>query len=582
VKHSVYFSVTYHHISLKSLQLLVAVTNDTAIVALFKSDCVASMVQNLSREIKILVIDEQALAQNYLRFALEKLGYSNIRFTDRAQTALLWCKDQDFDLIICSFNLQQGKDGFQLYEELKVRRIQRLKTGFIFISAETDPSLVYSVLELQPDEFLAKPYTMRDLQNRIERVLRRKQQLAPVYHWMEQARFDRALEQLDQMLTNGEHLKLIPLLLKMKGDLLLSQQQFGQAQTFFNSVLQLQPLSWARIGLIKALQAQQDFAEAKLQIQQLSPKGESRLFMLEQLSEQEFQRQDFSQAQLLLEQATALAPRNLLRQQKLLQLSRLNHDYERQYKTARDMVKFARHSMYEQPDLYLNLARACIDFAVSIDEDGETNKLSRQANDCLSNVRQHFPDADLDQQQLVLQARLLYLREQKDKAKKLLSALPAQELTLERIEDALDTAKALHEVGLLQASGEWFSRISNFCQQHQTDPYLQTYLKQEQQERAELPTAPRELNNIAVMHFDHGNWQAALAAFRHAFRLLPNNAGIALNLLQCLLMMPTSQKPADLGPELFQKCRRTVEQGKLQPEQQRRFEQLKIKHAAKF
>ncbi len=560
---------------------MVAVKSDTAIVALFNSDCVASMVQTLSREIRILVIDEQALAQNYLRFALEKLGYSKIHFTDRAQTALQWCKEQEFDLIICSFNLQQGKDGFQLYEELKVRRIQRLKTGFIFISAETDPSLVYSVLELQPDEFLAKPYTMRDLQNRIERVLQRKQQLASVYHWMEQGRLDRALEHLDQMLTNGEHLKLIPMLLKMKGELLLSQQNFSQAQAFFSSVLKLQPLSWARIGLIKALQALQDHAAATAQIQLLSPKGESKLFLLEQLAEQEFQRQDFQQAQQLLEQATALAPRNLFRQQKLLQLSRLNHDYERQYKAARDMVKFARHSMYEQPDLYLNLARACVDFAISVDEDGETNKLSRQANDCLSNVRQNFPAAELEQQQLVLQARLLYLRDHKDKAKKLLSAVPAQELTLDNIEDALDTAKALHEVGLLQASGEWFSRISNFCQQHQTDPYLQTYLKQEQQERAELPTAPRELNNIAVMHFDHGNWQSALAAFRHAFRLLPNNAGIALNLLQCLLMMPQAQKPADLEPELLHKCRSTVEQAKLKPEQQRRFEQLKIKHALK-
>ncbi len=166
-------------------------------------------------------------------------------------------------------------------------------------------------------------------------------------------------------------------------------------------------------------------AGASAQIQQLNPKvfGESRLFMLEQLAELEFQRQDFPQAQLLLEQATQLAPRNLIRQQKLLQLSRLNHDYERQYKAARDMVKFARHSMYEQPDLYLNLARACIDFAVSVDEDGETNKLSRQATDCLQSMRHHFPEAELDQQQLVLQARLLYLRDQKDKAKKNASGL---------------------------------------------------------------------------------------------------------------------------------------------------------------
>ncbi len=84
------------------------------------------------------------------------------------------------------------------------------------------------------------------------------------------------------------------------------------------------------------------------------------------------------------------------------------------------------------------------------------------------------------------------------------------------------------------------------------------------------------------MHFDHGNWQAALAAFRHAFRLLPKNAGIALNLLQCLLLMPSQQQPADVGPELIKQCLRSIEQGKLLPEQQRRFEQLKIKYPAKL
>ena len=535
------------------------------------------MPQTFSREIKILVIDEQALAQNYLRFALEKLGYDKIYFTDHAQTALLWCKQHQFDLIICSFNLQQGKDGFQLYQELKARRIQRLATGFIFISAETAPSLVYSVLELQPDEFLAKPYTMRDLQTRIERVLQRKQQLLPVYHWVEQGRVDKALTLLDDMLTNGQHLKLIPHLLRLKGELLL-EQHHPQAAAFFQSILAIQPLSWARMGLIKTLIAQGNTADAFQHIQLLDNKGESRLFMLEQRAELEFQRQDFLQAQTLLEQAAQLAPRNLLRQQKLLQLSRLNHDYERQYKTARDMVKFARYSMYEQPDLYLNLARACIDFAISVDEDAETNKLSRQANDCLQNIRQHFPTAECDHQQRVVQARILYLKQQKDHAKKILLNLSAAQDQIENIEDALDTAKALHEIGLLQASAEWFQRAQEVSAQQPTDPYLQQYLQQEQQERADLPIAPRELNNIAVMHFDHGNWQAAYAAFRQAFALLPNNAGIALNLMQCLLTMPAHPLSADELKALFSHCLRSIDQGKLHAEQQRRFEQLKRKH----
>lgn len=537
------------------------------------------MDQTLSREMTILIIDEQALAQNYLRYTLEKLGYSQVHFTDKAQAALAMCKERQFDLIICSFNLQQGKDGYQLYEELKVRRLQKLSTGFIFISAETDPSLVYSVLELQPDEFLAKPYTMRDLQMRIERVLKRKQELRPIYHWLENGRADRALQQLDHMLAQGQTPKLVPVLLRFKGDLLLELADFAKAQQFFQSVLAVQPFGWARIGLVKALQGNGETELANAQMQQLEMRGESKLFVLEQLAEQEFRANEFDAAQQHLEQATQLAPRNLYRQQKLLQLSRLNHDYERQYKTARDMLKFARFSMYEQPDLYLNLARACIDFAVSVDEDGETNRLSKQANECLTNLRNQFPDIDVKQQQLVIQARLQYLKDHKDKAQKMLEELANQDVHIDNIEDALDKAKALHEVGLTQLSKSWFDRISQFCQQQQTDPYLQSYLQQERAERAELTTAPRELNNIAVMHFQHGNWQAAQAAFSHAFRLLPKNTGIALNLLQSVLMAPQNS-PQPEKQALIQSCLQVIEKGKLNSEQSRRFDQLKQKHLA--
>jgi tetratricopeptide (TPR) repeat protein len=246
------------------------------------------------------------------------------------------------------------------------------------------------------------------------------------------------------------------------------------------------------------------------------------------------------------------------------------------------MVKFARYSMYEQPELYLNLARACIDFAASQDEDGETNKLSKQASDLLNNLKSQFPDNDTKEQQLVVQARLLYLKDQKDKAQKLLAELDNNHIVIDNLEAALDKAKALHEVGLTQASRNWFEQISRYCQQQHTDPYLKSYLQQESAERAELTTPPRELNNIAVMHFQHGNWQAALAAFEHAFRLLPRNPGIALNLLQSMLSAPEHHLAPAKRQHLTQACLRAIEKGKLNPEQTKRFEQLKLKHPLIF
>ena len=152
---------------------------------------------------------------------------------------------------------------------------------------------------------------------------------------------------------------------------MLESGRAADAVKFYQSVQAVQPFSWAQIGLVRALFACEDFDAVGMMLERMSTRSDTKLVALEYQSELEFRNKSFDQAQQHLEQAVDLAPRNLFRQQKLQQLSRLNHDYERQYKSARDLLKFARHSMYEQPDLYLNLARACIDYAVSMDEDGE-------------------------------------------------------------------------------------------------------------------------------------------------------------------------------------------------------------------
>ena len=441
------------------------------------------MEPDVKRDERILIIDDQSLSQSYLRYALEQLGYHNISYADRAQTALNLCKQNNYELIICAYNLPKGKDGYQLFEELKATGLHKLSCGLIFISAETEPALVHSVLELQPDEFLAKPYVIRDLQQRIERVLRRKQQLRPVYEQLEHQQYETALNLLNQQLMQAELHKLFPLFLKLKGDILLLQQRYAEALTFFNAMLQIQPFGWARTGKVRCLLHIHDEQQAFAELELMLARTETRLFALDCLSELEFRQQHYQQAQQHILAAADIAPRNLLRQQKLLQLSRLNHDYEMQYRAARDMVKFARHSMHEQPDLYFNLARASIDFALSSEDSEQQSRLNRQATLSLNTVQRQFGQQSLSEAQQVLQARLLYLQDHRDKARQLLAELTEQN-EIDSLEDALDKAKALHEVGLSDASRKLFNRISQYCRQQQPEPALAAYLMQEQQERS--------------------------------------------------------------------------------------------------
>lgn len=528
------------------------------------------------RDERILIIDEQQLSQSYLRYTLEQLGYQNITIADRAQLALNLCRNNLFDLIICSFNQAEGKDGFQLFAELKFSGLQKHATALIFISAETDPTLVHSVIELQPDEFLAKPFAIKDLQLRIERVLKRKQQLRPLYQLLDNQQYPSALRHIDEQLSDASQHKWFPLLLKLKGDILLAQQDYEDAEHFFLAMLSIQPFSWARMGLVRCYVQQGREQQAFNELEPLLLRTESRLFALDLLSELEFKQQRYQQAQQHLIDAAELAPRNLLRQQKLLQLSRLNHDYETQYRAAKDMVKYARYSMFEQPDLYLNLARASIDYALASEDEEQQSRLNRQVTLSLQALQKQFGKQDLSEQQLILQARLLYLQDHKDKAKALLRDLKNDQ-PISSLEDALDKAKALHELGLADAAEQLFQQISDYCKQQQPDPVLTAYLQQEQAERVQMKQGPRELNNSAVQLYQRGHWEQAFEAFSLAHKVMPKNAGIALNLLQTLLTSPRPLCGAQEKLRLQHQCEQVIAAASLKPEQQRRYEQLKSK-----
>lgn len=528
------------------------------------------------RDERILIIDEQQLSQSYLRYTLEQLGYQNITIADRAQLALNLCRNNLFDLIICSFNQAEGKDGFQLFAELKFSGLQKHATALIFISAETDPTLVHSVIELQPDEFLAKPFAIKDLQLRIERVLKRKKQLRPLYQLLDSQQYPAALRYIDEQLSDASQRKWFPLLLKLKGDILLAQQEYEDAEHFFLAMLSIQPFSWARMGLVRCYMQQGREQQAFNELEALLLRTESRLFALDLLSELEFKQQRYQQAQQHLIDAAELAPRNLLRQQKLLQLSRLNHDYETQYRAAKDMVKYARYSMFEQPDLYLNLARASIDYALASEDEEQQSRLNRQVTLSLQALQKQFSKQDLSEQQLILQARLLYLQDHKDKAKALLRDLKNDQ-PISSLEDALDKAKALHELGLVDAAEQLFQQISDYCKQQQADPVLTAYLQQERAERVKMKQGPRELNNSAVQLYQRGHWEQAFEAFSLAHKVMPKNAGIALNLLQTLLTSPRPLCGVQEKLQLQQQCEQVIAAASLKPEQQRRYEQLKSK-----
>ena len=89
---------------------------------------------------------------------------------------------------------------------------------------------------------------------------------------------------------------------------------------------------------------------------------------------------------------------------------------------------------------------------------------------------------------------------------------------------------------------------------------------------------PKELNNHAVNQFNKGQLNTALEAFTQAFRVMPRNQSIALNLLQCLFDS-TKQSGSSFNMDLARRCYALLDKAKLQADQTQRLD--KILHIAK-
>ncbi|AXV64887.1 MULTISPECIES: response regulator [Pseudoalteromonas] len=527
---------------------------------------------------KILIVEEQPLAQSYMKQSLEGLGFRQLRFADHAISAKEQCQDEQFDLIVCSFNLSKHQDGYQLYEELKVKRLIKNSTGFIFISAETSGSLVHSVLELQPDDFLVKPFTIYELKSRIEKVLLRKHHLYSVYQLIDDENDSKAIKKIDELLQNKSN-TYSAILLRLKGDALLRLNRNEDAKTFFKSVLDIQKFTWAKVGLVEALIANNEHILAQRMLKTMLQRSETRLVALDLLGRLDIKLNKFDDAQLFFSQAVDIAPRNIERQKALSHVSLLNHDYEKSYLTQKDIASYAKHSIHDHPDIYLNAARAGIDFALTTDQTDQVNRIARQTNQYLNDLKQQFPNSNNQTQIDVLNARLHYLKDEHKKAKALIEQLDESDSQIRSVDGALDKAKAFHELGFHNKAQTLFNQIISHCERHPSvsDPVFLRYIQQQQTERRDIKMGPKELNNHAVTQFNKGQLNIALEAFTQAFRIMPKNASIALNLLQCLF--DSNAQGQSFNLLLAKKCYALLNEYTLHDEQATRFEKIKAQAA---
>lgn len=113
---------------------------------------------------KILIVDDEALALARLKRMLNTLGYEDIIEADNAQSALEAVKNTHFDLVLLDINMPQTS-GLELGYEL---RYHQEDIAIIFQTAYDEHAL--KAFDIGAVGYLVKPFSMEQLQQSIERV----------------------------------------------------------------------------------------------------------------------------------------------------------------------------------------------------------------------------------------------------------------------------------------------------------------------------------------------------------------------------------------------------------------------------
>ncbi|MCL4263339.1 MAG: response regulator transcription factor [Anaerolineae bacterium] len=117
--------------------------------------------------IKILVVEDDKTLLETLEYNLQRQGYEVVT-TENGRTALTLARVQKPDLLILDVMLP-GLDGFEVCRILR----KEFSTPILMLTAKSEEVDKVVGLEMGADDYLTKPFSMRELLARVKALLRR-------------------------------------------------------------------------------------------------------------------------------------------------------------------------------------------------------------------------------------------------------------------------------------------------------------------------------------------------------------------------------------------------------------------------
>jgi two-component system, OmpR family, response regulator len=123
---------------------------------------------------RILLVDDEQPIQTLLSFPLQRDGYEVVQASD-GREALARFGEQPFDLVVLDLMLPR-MDGLEVCKRL---RADGSTVPIIMLTAKSEEIDKVLGLELGADDYITKPFSMREFRSRVKAALRRAGMVQP-------------------------------------------------------------------------------------------------------------------------------------------------------------------------------------------------------------------------------------------------------------------------------------------------------------------------------------------------------------------------------------------------------------------
>lgn len=506
----------------------------------------------------ILIVEDYPAMRKAIRDMLYTLGADIILEADGGVNAINAMAKTSFDVVLCDYNLGAGKNGLQVLEEARYRKLIGNKCVFVIISAEQATGMVLGAMDGKPDEYLAKPFNAQQLSARLQRNFARKDYLACVEKEIERGNLPKAILNCEKLLAAGDK-KMHSQLLKLRAELAISSGDFETASKIYREILANRELPWARLGLGIIEFQQNHFEQAATIFEQLIKDQPMLMEGYDWLSKAYEGLNNLNDAQAVLHRAVDLSPQSILRQKKLAVTADRNGNLDVAEKAYRATVNLGKNSVHKSCSDFAGLAKLYsktnandealktlkamrLEYGSSMEAELRAATLETELYKKLGNE-----EASEEALQKVIDfnnqlggkipkdlqldiVKTCFLTDQHDKAEEILSGL---------IKTHIDDEGFLDDVRRMQ-SGIGMDNHSEVLIQKTKQALIAT-------------------NNRGVALYKQGKYKEALDLFEQAFDSLPDNKTITLNMLKIIIH---DLKTGDVSEEKVLRAKSLFKKGK--------------------